>query len=81
MNDYKKHFLMTVDDVADYVVNEVKIFSSTENLIVKEIGDGNINYVFHIKDLKTGKSLVVKQADKLLRASVSSSSTFIRLAR
>lgn len=36
-------------------------------LSAEEIGDGNINYVFRIKDSVTGKSLIVKHAENELR--------------
>lgn len=39
-----------------------------DNLKVQEIGDGNINYVFIVHNNK-GESLVLKQADELLRSS------------
>ncbi len=66
---YKRHFLMGLDDVKDYAVSQVKYFKNPGALKVEEIGDGNINYVFRVKDPESGKSLVIKQADKLLRAS------------
>ncbi len=69
MAKYDEHFLMSLEDVKDYLVDEVKYFDSKQDLEVAEIGDGNINYVFIAKDRLTSKSVVIKQADKLLRAS------------
>ncbi len=66
---YNEHFLMSIEDVIDYSVEEVKYFDSMTGLVAEEIGDGNINYVFRVRDTNTGKSIVIKQADKLLRAS------------
>ncbi|WP_428770809.1 S-methyl-5-thioribose kinase [Treponema sp. HNW] len=66
--DYSKHFLMTPDDVKIYVMHR-GFFDSNAHLVCSEIGDGNINYVFKVIDEKTNKSLVIKQADKLLRSS------------
>lgn len=66
---YSKHFLMTADEVKNYCVKKIRYFKNSANLNCTEIGDGNINYVFRVVDTKTGRSLVVKQADKLLRAS------------
>ncbi|MEO1769086.1 S-methyl-5-thioribose kinase [Candidatus Enterococcus ferrettii] len=66
---YQKHFLMDQAAIADYVVNELQLFPSIEELSVAEIGDGNINYVFRIMNQRTGESVVIKQADKLLRSS------------
>lgn len=39
------------------------------SLECKEIGDGNLNYVFRVKDGKSGKSIIVKQAGEALRIS------------
>lgn len=66
---FSKHFLMTTADVCDYVSCKCNFFSSDAKLTAEEIGDGNINYVFRVIDEVSGKSLVVKQADKLLRSS------------
>ncbi|MBB6633827.1 S-methyl-5-thioribose kinase [Cohnella thailandensis] len=41
-------------------INEV--FPTGEELVSKEIGDGNLNLVFHITQPATGASLIVKQA-------------------
>jgi 5-methylthioribose kinase len=69
MRNYSEHFLMNVEDVKKYVVDVVKYFDSVEGLISKELSDGNINYVYKVEDPKTGRSLVIKQADKFLRSS------------
>ncbi|WP_429976227.1 S-methyl-5-thioribose kinase [Enterococcus sp. DIV0086] len=68
-NKYKNHFLMNNEDIKIYVVKYLHLFDNISNLNVSEIGDGNINYVHLVVDESTGKSLVVKQADKFLRAS------------
>lgn len=59
---------MNTDDVKEYVIHK-GFFDTGAQLVCSEIGDGNINYVFKVIDEKTGKSLVIKQADKLLRSS------------
>lgn len=69
MEKFKKHFLMTKEDVKEYLKKVVKYFDENEELEVYEIGDGNINYVFRAISKKTNKSIVVKQADKYLRSS------------
>ncbi|MBO1306417.1 S-methyl-5-thioribose kinase [Enterococcus sp. 669A] len=66
---YQNHFLMNKEDVKDYVVNELHLFPADQILEVAEIGDGNINYVFRVMNQTTGESVVIKQADKLLRSS------------
>ena len=65
---YQEHFLLDCDEVLSYV-KEKKLFSENSDLIAKEIGDGNINYIFKVEDKINGKSIVLKQADKLLRSS------------
>ncbi|MGX7025291.1 S-methyl-5-thioribose kinase [Vagococcus hydrophili] len=65
---FSQHFLMSGEDVKAYVF-ALGLFEKSEVLSVKEIGDGNINYVFMVKSERTGKSVVVKQADTLLRSS------------
>ena len=39
-----------------------EVFPTGEELVSKEIGDGNLNLVFHITQPATGASLIVKQA-------------------
>ena len=65
---YQEHFLLDCDEVISYV-KEKNLFSENADLIVKEIGDGNINYIFKVENKIDGKSIVLKQADKLLRSS------------
>ncbi|RBN36485.1 S-methyl-5-thioribose kinase, partial [Priestia megaterium] len=38
------------------------LFDATEALTAREIGDGNLNLVFHIINDQTNKSIIVKQA-------------------
>ena len=65
---YQEHFLLDCDEVISYV-KEKNLFPENANLTVKEIGDGNINYIFKVENKIEGKSIVLKQADKLLRSS------------
>ncbi|MFH5834799.1 S-methyl-5-thioribose kinase [Proteiniclasticum sp. C24MP] len=69
MNKYNEHFLLDTESVKDYVVSKLNYFKPEENIDAQEIGDGNINYVFKVWNPLTGKSIIVKQADKLLRSS------------
>jgi 5-methylthioribose kinase len=60
---------MKEKDIPDFVGEKAAGFFDEDAVFsVKEIGDGNINYVFHITD-NSGKSLIVKQAGKQLRIS------------
>lgn len=69
MSKFTNHFLMSPEDIKEYVIDELGLFTNNADLTVSEIGDGNINYVFKVVDMKSGKSVVVKQADVLLRSS------------
>ncbi len=69
MGKYSEHFLMDKSSVIQFVKDRIKYFDDGADLSASEIGDGNINYVFKVEDKNTGRSLVIKQADKLLRSS------------
>lgn len=69
MSKYTEHFLMNIDDAKIYTKEVLKHFDPDADLEGAEIGDGNINYVYKIWDKKTQKSIIIKQADKLLRSS------------
>ncbi len=66
---YSKHFLLDLDTVKKYVLDNIDFFEKEDALISEEIGDGNINYVFRVKNKNTNKSIILKQADVLLRSS------------
>lgn len=69
MDKYAEHFLLDTEEAKRYVVDRIHYFENSDNLEAFEIGDGNINYVFKVIDQKTGRSIVLKQADKFLRSS------------
>lgn len=68
-NKYNEFFLMDTDTAAAYAVEKLGFFESGEEVECSEIGDGNINYVFILRSKESGRSLVIKQADRLLRSS------------
>lgn len=68
MNKYQEHFRMSVDDAITYT-KDFGIFPESAKLRGEEIDDGNINYIFRVIEDETGKSVVLKQADKFLRSS------------
>lgn len=68
-NKYEEHFLMNVEDAKQYCLDRLHCFGPEARLSALEIGDGNINYVFKVRDEVTGKSVIIKQADKFLRSS------------
>lgn len=65
----KTHYLLDTETVKTYLVEQLRLFSHDDPLDAEEIGDGNINYVFRVRSLISGKSIIVKQADRLLRSS------------
>ncbi|MDR2182309.1 MAG: S-methyl-5-thioribose kinase [Treponema sp.] len=69
MSRFDSYFLMKEADVPDYVREKLDIFAPDSKLTVKEIGDGNLNYVFRVVEEATGKSVIVKQAGEQLRIS------------
>ena len=69
MGYYNAFFLMDTETVKQYAVEVLRRFAPDEEIVCEEIGDGNINYVFRIRSLKDGHSVVIKQADRLLRSS------------
>ena len=69
MYRFNEHFRMDEEAIKVYVAEKLKLFENIEDIKVSEIGDGNINYVFRAEDIKSKKSVVIKQADKLLRSS------------
>ncbi|WP_028829942.1 S-methyl-5-thioribose kinase [Proteocatella sphenisci] len=62
MSKFETYFLMNENEVLEYVREKLDIFAKDAVLTSKEIGDGNLNYVFRVKEEATGKSVIVKQA-------------------
>lgn len=70
MSRFDQYFLMKEADVADYVRAKLpEYFARDAHLAVTEIGDGNLNYVFRVRDEASGKSIIVKHAGEALRIS------------
>jgi 5-methylthioribose kinase len=67
MSRFDTYFLMKTDDIAEYVEEKLHFFPADAKLTCDEIGDGNLNYVFRLKDENTGKSIIIKQAGECLR--------------
>lgn len=69
MSKFDKYFLMTAEDAAVYAQEKLpRIPWDKESVQAKEIGDGNLNYVFRVFDDK-GNSVIVKHAGEALRIS------------
>lgn len=62
MSKFDTYYLMNVEQVKDYAKEKLTIFEASAILESKEIGDGNLNYVFRIWEEATGKSVIIKQA-------------------
>mgnify|MGYP000860620574 FL=1 len=70
MREYETYFLMKAEDVPGYVRKKLPdFFPAGAVLSAKEIGDGNLNYVFRVKDEGSGKSIIIKQAGEETRIS------------
>ena len=48
MAEYDQYFLMKPEDVIDYVRTQLDVFDPDAELECREIGDGNLNYVFRV---------------------------------
>ena len=68
MDHYTEHFRLSEQDAEAYLRARLPDFFGEGPLQVTEIGDGNINYVFRLRD-PDGKSLIIKQADRFIRSS------------
>ncbi|WP_312279317.1 S-methyl-5-thioribose kinase [Oscillibacter sp.] len=69
MSGFDRFFLMNAEDATRYAAEVLHLFEPGEDLRCREIGDGNINYVFRIESEASGRSVIIKQADRLLRSS------------
>jgi 5-methylthioribose kinase len=69
MSKFDKYFLMKDNDAIDYIKEKLDFFTSDSILNCKEIGDGNLNYIFKVWDINSNKSVIVKQAGGVARIS------------
>ncbi len=69
MSRFDTYFLMKTEDVEEYVKERISFFPEGAQLECKEIGDGNLNYVFRLLDKNSGKSIIIKQAGEVTRIS------------
>jgi 5-methylthioribose kinase len=70
MSGFDTYFLMKEKDIPAYVRKQLPdYFSKNTAVSAKEIGDGNLNYVFRAVEEESGKSIIVKQAGEQLRIS------------
>lgn len=69
MGKFDKYFLMGIDDILEYTLEKLPdVGWDKATMQAKEIGDGNLNYVFRVWDDK-GHSVIIKHAGVSLRIS------------
>lgn len=68
MSRFDQYFLMEEADILEYVREKYDFFPKDAQLTCKEIGDGNLNYVFRVADPATGKSVILKHSGIETRA-------------
>lgn len=69
MSRFDTYFLMSVGDVIEYTLEKTPAIAwNRDAMQAKEIGDGNLNYVFRVWD-DNGHSVIVKHAGEALRIS------------
>lgn len=57
-----KQYEALTEETAIALARSLYPFPEGAELVCREIGDGNLNYVFQVKDPKSGKALIIKQA-------------------
>ncbi|MCG8499572.1 MAG: S-methyl-5-thioribose kinase, partial [Firmicutes bacterium] len=62
------YYELTTETVIQYIDDKLKFFAPGADIVCQEIGDGNLNLVFRLKDQKSSKSIIVKQALPYVRA-------------
>lgn len=58
---YTNYHPLTEPEAIEYA-RKLQVFPTNAELSSREIGDGNLNLVFHITDRKSGMSIIMKQA-------------------
>ncbi len=74
MSRFEKHFKMQEADAMEYAM-EKGFFDRDAVLTCREIGDGNINYVFRVQNEADNQSIIIKHADIRIRSSQSLADT------
>ena len=63
------YYVLTEKTAVDYVKSRLDFFADDAEFECQEIGDGNLNLVFRVRDTKNNKSVIVKQALPYVRVS------------
>jgi len=69
MPKFDAYFLMKSADAAEFARARLGLFAPGAQLEHAEIGDGNLNYIFRVRDPASGRSVVLKQAGGTARIS------------
>ena len=57
-----RSFTLLTNETAIALVQQLGLLDAGANLDCQEIGDGNLNYVYHVTNAKTNKGVIIKQA-------------------
>lgn len=66
---FEKYFTMEEADAIEYAKERLDFFEADEELTCKEIGDGNLNYIFKVDSVNREKSIIIKQSGPVARIS------------
>jgi 5-methylthioribose kinase len=67
---FTNYFTMNEDDAALYASEKLgHLFRENHRLSCKEIGDGNLNYIFRVVDEVSNHSIIIKQSGPVARIS------------
>lgn len=69
MHKFEEYFLMDEENIIEYARGKYSLFSNNSELEAKEIGDGNLNYIFRVMDKNSEESVIVKQSSEVARIS------------
>jgi 5-methylthioribose kinase len=70
MTKFTTYFTMNEEDAAMYATEKLGyLFNEKFHLSCKEIGDGNLNYIFRVVDDISGRSIIIKQSGPVARIS------------
>lgn len=66
---FDSYYLMGAADAAEFAREKLDFFDTNAQLDSREIGDGNLNYIFCVREAGSGSSVVIKQAGDTARIS------------
>ncbi len=66
---FSTYFTMSEEQAIDYTREKLNFFQPGDHLLCKEIGDGNLNYIFRVFSKSSGQSIIIKQSGPVARIS------------